>query len=70
MRWRRRDEPLGSHHVEARALKWETSVGLTEDIVLWDLNWFCTKRGADRRRRCRFRIEVWRKGREFILSQA
>ena len=29
MRCKRREEPCGSHHVEARALKWETSVGLT-----------------------------------------
>ena len=34
MRWRRRDEPWGSHHVDARALKWEISVGLTEDVEL------------------------------------
>jgi len=26
-----REEPCGSHHVEARALKWETSDGLTEE---------------------------------------
>lgn len=32
MRWRRREEPWGSHHVEARALKWETSVGFTEVV--------------------------------------
>lgn len=33
MRWRRREEPWGSHHVDARALKWEISVGLTEEMV-------------------------------------
>lgn len=33
MRWRRREEPWGSHHVDARALKWEISVGLTEELV-------------------------------------
>jgi hypothetical protein len=33
MRCRRREEPCGSHHVEARALKWEISVGETEDEV-------------------------------------
>jgi hypothetical protein len=30
MRWRRRLEPCGSHHSEARVLKCETSVWLTE----------------------------------------
>jgi hypothetical protein len=30
MRWRRRLEPWGSHHSEAKVLKWETSVSLTE----------------------------------------
>jgi hypothetical protein len=30
MRWRRRLEPWGSHQEEARVLKWETSVALTE----------------------------------------
>jgi hypothetical protein len=30
MRCRRRLEPCGSHHSEARVLKWETSVWLTE----------------------------------------
>lgn len=34
MRWRRREEPWGSHHVDARALKWEISVGLTEVVVV------------------------------------
>lgn len=29
MRWRSREEPWGSHHEEARALKWDTSVGST-----------------------------------------
>lgn len=33
MRWRRREEPWGSHHVDARALKWEISVGFTEELV-------------------------------------
>lgn len=32
IRWRRREEPCGSHHVEARALKWNTSAGLTEEV--------------------------------------
>ena len=31
MRWRIRDEPWGSHHVEARALKCEISSALTEE---------------------------------------
>lgn len=33
IRWSRRDGPCGSHQVEARALKCETSVGLTEDVL-------------------------------------
>lgn len=32
MRWRRREGPTGSHQLEARALKWETSVGSTVDF--------------------------------------
>ena len=32
MRCRRREDPWGSHHVEARALKCDTSVGLTEEV--------------------------------------
>lgn len=31
MRWRRREGPWGSHQLLARALKWETSVGSTEE---------------------------------------
>ena len=31
MRWRRREEPWGSHQDEARVLKCDTSVALTED---------------------------------------
>lgn len=34
MRWRRRDGPCGSHQLDARALKWETSVGSTEEALL------------------------------------
>jgi hypothetical protein len=34
MRCKRREEPWGSHHVEARALKCDTSVGLTEEVGL------------------------------------
>lgn len=68
MRWRSRDEPLGSHHVDARALKCDTSVGLTEDAVLWTRNWFCTNRGADRRRRLRLRREVGRSDDVFIVT--
>lgn len=30
MRCNNREEPCGSHHDEARVLKWETSVALTE----------------------------------------
>jgi hypothetical protein len=35
MRWRRRDGPWGSHQLLARALKWETSVGSTEEVEEW-----------------------------------
>lgn len=36
MRCRRRDGPWGSHQLEASALKWDTSVGSTEDLgVSW-----------------------------------
>lgn len=38
MRWRRREEPCGSHHVDARALKWDISVGLTEELVAAEEN--------------------------------
>lgn len=31
MRWRSRDGPWGSHHVEARALKWAISSVLTDE---------------------------------------
>jgi hypothetical protein len=37
MRCRTRDDPCGSHHVAARALKWEISSGLTDDPVAFDL---------------------------------
>lgn len=30
IRWRTREEPCGSHHVEARASKWDISEALTE----------------------------------------
>lgn len=33
MRWRRREGPWGSHQLEARALKCETSVGSTVPVV-------------------------------------
>jgi hypothetical protein len=61
IRCRSREEPWGSHHVEASALKCETSSGLTEE-VLWARNWFWTNRGAVRRRRLRLRREVGRRG--------
>lgn len=32
MRCRSREGPCGSHQLEARALKWDTSVGSTEDV--------------------------------------
>lgn len=35
MRCSRREEPWGSHHSAARAVKWETSLGLTEEKVEW-----------------------------------
>jgi len=37
IRWRRREGPCGSHQLEARALKWETSVGSTEDACGADI---------------------------------
>jgi hypothetical protein len=58
MRWRSRAGPCGSHHVEARALKCETSVGLTEEVEVevevevW--------RGGGRRRGLRWRRAVGR----------
>jgi hypothetical protein len=61
IRCRSREEPWGSHHVDARALKCETSSGLTEE-VLWARNWFCTNLGAALRRRLRLRREVGRRG--------
>lgn len=59
MRCRRREEPCGSHHVEARALKWEISLGETEDedeCRGW--KYVLIERGAVRRRRMRLRKEV------------
>lgn len=35
MRWRTREEPWGSHHVEARALKCDISEALTEGELSW-----------------------------------
>jgi hypothetical protein len=32
MRWSRRDDPCGFHQSAARALKWETSSGFTEEV--------------------------------------
>jgi hypothetical protein len=39
MRWRRREGPWGSHHDDASALKWDTSVGSTVElgVGLWCL---------------------------------
>ena len=62
MRCSNRDEPCGSHHVEARALKCDTSVGLTDEVVLCERNWFRMNRGEAWRRRFRLRIEVGRSG--------
>ena len=36
MRWRRREEPCGSHHEDARAEKWDSSVAETEDLEVVD----------------------------------
>lgn len=33
MRWRTREEPIGSHQLEARAEKWESSFAETEEWV-------------------------------------
>lgn len=50
MRCRIREEPWGSHHVDARALKWEISVGLTEVAVAEeDRDRRITKREGPRR---------------------
>jgi len=64
MRWRSREEPCGCHHVEASALKCDTSIGLTEDVVLCERtwNWFRTNRGADRMSKERLRRDVGRSG--------
>lgn len=59
MRCSSRDEPCGSHHVDARALKCETSSGDTEDafheVDANDRAWKCfrAKRGPVRSRRDR-----------------
>lgn len=62
MRCRRREGPWGFHHVEARALKWEISLGETdgedEEDARWFWKWHLTKRGAVRRRRLRLRGDV------------
>ena len=39
MRWRALEEPWGSHHVEARALKWEISSALTDECHLVWRGW-------------------------------
>ena len=49
MRWRRRDEPWGSHHVEARASKWDISDGLTEVELKRILGWLQNRREKLRR---------------------
>jgi hypothetical protein len=36
MRWSRREGPWGSHHEEASALKWDTSVGSTVPVGVVD----------------------------------
>ena len=54
IRCKRREEPCGSHHVEAKALKWDTSAGLTDDVELCRICW------ALRRSRERFLSAVER----------
>jgi len=68
MRWRSREEPCGSHHAEARALKCETSSGETEECRrVCDVCDVCGRkhlavRGAVRRRRLRLWLAVlWRR---------
>jgi len=36
MRWSNREGPWGSHQLLASALKWDTSVGSTEEVELSD----------------------------------
>ena len=67
MRCSSREDPCGSHHVEARALKCDTSVGLTDEVVLWERNWFRTNRGEARRRRFRLRREVGSSGVDVVI---
>lgn len=77
MRCKSREDPWGSHHVEASALKWLTSSGDTEDGLGWEeeecvfrRNCDCTKRGAVRRSRLRLRRDVGRRGvREAIAER-
>ena len=60
MRCRRREEPWGSHHDEARAEKWESSLGETE---VWGFEVEGERERAEgraRRRRERLRREVAR----------
>ena len=64
MRCRRREEPWGSHHEEARAEKWESSLGETE---VWGVELELEVEveierveGGMRRRRERLRREVAR----------
>lgn len=61
MRCRRREEPWGSHHEEARAEKWESSLGETE---VWGFELVVEierVEACDRRRKERLRREVARK---------
>ena len=69
IRWRRREGPCGSHQLEARALKCETSVGSTEDAcsevleneragvdrgeVIWFVCWYKRERRLGGSRRRR-----------------
>lgn len=84
IRCRRRDGPCGSHHVEARALKWEISAGETveegrvggdddddDDKRRGCWKWDLMERGAARRRRVMLRREVGvRIGVEGVIVEA
>jgi len=60
MRWSMREGPWGSHHDEARALKWEISEGSMEEDVE------CQRRAWTRDGRPRERRSMW--GRESMME--
>jgi hypothetical protein len=53
MRWRMREEPLGFHQSAARALKWETSSGFTEEVWFVECGRDCDDDDGDERREMR-----------------